>query len=283
MYAQPLFTIFGNEVYAYGVCMALGIIACFVLLYVLFARNNMNEDAIESILFIGFFATAFGILSATLFQSFYNYLADPEGGFRIGGMTFIGGLIGGVVSFLTVWNLYMYVIAPRTKIKFLKYNGNATLTDALPFIPIGIAIAHSFGRLGCFFAGCCHGMETDAWYGVYMPSVGAKVIPTQLFECIFLALLALVMLVLVVKYKFKCNFGIYSISYGVWRFLIEFIRNDDRGAFVDGLTPSQFWCIIMVLAGIAYFFAYKYLFKNLMKHPELQPSVRNKEEVTEQE
>ena len=38
---------------------------------------------------------------------------------------------------------------------------NATLTDALPFIPIGIAIAHAFGRLGCFFGGCCFGYPAE--------------------------------------------------------------------------------------------------------------------------
>jgi hypothetical protein len=37
------------------------------------------------------------------------------------------------------------------------------------------------------------------------------------------------------------------------------------------MTPSQFWSIVMVLAGIGYFFLYKYVLKGLMKHPELQP------------
>ena len=49
--------------------------------------------------------------------------------------------------------------------------------------------------------------------------------------------------------------------------------NDDGTAM---LTPSQFWCIIMVLLGIGYFFLYKYVFKKMMKHPELQPPVNGK-------
>ena len=129
-------------------------------------------------------------------------------------MTFQGGLIGGVVSFLIVWNLYVFVIAPRTKIKILQNNMNASISDALPIIPIGITIAHAFGRLGCTFAGCCHGAETDAWYGIWMYTVEfghAKVVPTQLFECIFLFALGGVMTLLLFKFKFKYNFGLYAV------------------------------------------------------------------------
>jgi phosphatidylglycerol:prolipoprotein diacylglycerol transferase len=197
-------------------------------------------------------------------------------------MTFQGGLIGGVSSFLIVWNLYVYVIAPRAKkVKLLQNNMNAGLTDALPFIPIGITIAHGFGRLGCFFAGCCHGAETTAWYGIemYASTFGkvTTVVPTQLFECTFLFVLSAIMAVLYFRYKFNCNFGFYAIAYGIWRFFIEFARNDHRGELVSGLTPSQFWSIVMVVLGIAYFFVYKYLFKRLMKHPEEQSPVRVKE------
>lgn len=270
-------------VYFYGLFMALGIIACFVFLMVAFSKRNLNGEAIDKILFIGIFATAFGIFMAMVFQSLYNFIENPSGGFKLSTeMTFYGGLIGGVSSFLIVWNLYVFVIAPRTKVKFLQNNMNAGLTDALPVIPIGIAIAHAFGRLGCFFAGCCHGAQTDAWYGIEMYAVNygkvLKVVPTQLFECIFLFVLAFIMYVLYRKFKFNCNFGVYAIAYGIWRFCLEFIRDDHRGDFVSGLTPSQFWSIVMVVLGIAYFFAYKYIFKRFMKHPELQEPVNEKKE-----
>jgi phosphatidylglycerol:prolipoprotein diacylglycerol transferase len=282
MYHEPLFYIFGQAVWAYGVCMAVGIIACFAFLMFIMAKKNFNEESSNKIILIGIFATAFGIFMAMVFQSVYDYIESPASGFKLKtSMTFQGGLIGGVSSFLIVWNLYMYVIAPRTKIKFLQSNMNATLTDALPFIPIGITIAHAFGRLGCFFAGCCHGAETTAWYGIYMyaSSYGkyATVIPTQLFECIFLFMLSAIMCVLYLKFKFNCNFGVYAIAYGIWRFIIEFARDDHRGQLVGTtLTPSQFWSIVMVVLGIAYFFAYKFIFKKCMKHPELQPPVNDK-------
>ena len=258
-------------IYPYGLCMGLGIILCFVFLLFTMWKKKFNESASDAIVIIGIFGTGFGIFAAMLFQATYNYIANPAKGFDISsGMTFIGGLIGGVASFLGVYFLYMYVIRPRTKIKFLNKPMNATLTDALPFIPIGICIAHAFGRLGCFFAGCCYGMETDAWYGIACSSAGPeKVIPTQLFEMIFLLVLAGVMAFLYFKHRFNYNFSVYMISYGVWRFLIEFVRDDSRGELVGtAITPSQFWSILMVVLGIGYIFLQKYVLAKHMKHPE---------------
>lgn len=272
MYPDPLFTIGNVSVYAYGLCMAVGIILCFVFLLWTFSYKNFNEECTDKMLLLGVVATGIGILFAMLFQSLYNYI--DTGRFTFGSMTFIGGLIGGVGSYLAFYNLYVYVIAPRTKIKWVQNNMNASLTDAVPFIPIGITIAHAFGRLGCTFAGCCYGAEAD--WGIYFETAGTKVIPTQLFECIFLVLLTVAMAVLYFKFKFNLNLSVYLISYGVWRFVIEFFRDDNRGGFIPGLTPSQFWCIIMVLAGIGYIFLYKYVLKNKMKHPELQPPVKEK-------
>ena len=287
MHPQALFHVFGQPVYAYGICMAVGIIACFIFLMWAFWYRNFNEEASDKILIIGILATAFGIFMAMVFQSLYDYIEDPSEGFRLNtSMTFYGGLIGGVSSFLIVWNLYIFVIAPRAKSKLLQNNMNATLTDALPIIPMGITIAHAFGRLGCFFGGCCYGAPTDSWIGLPcahgyntelgMTMDGVNVIPVQLMECIFLFILTGIMIVLYFKFNFNCNFGVYAIAYGVWRFIIEFFRVDHRGSFIPGLTPSQLWAIVMVILGIAYFFLYKYLFKRMMKHSELQPSLHAK-------
>lgn len=272
MHPDALFTIGSLSVYPYGLCMAAGIILCFVFLLVAFRLKNFNEAATDKLIVIGVCATAIGIVFAMLFQSVYNYI--DTGKWSFGSMTFYGGLIGGVGSFLIVWNLYIYVVAPRTKIKLLKDDLNGTLTDALPFIPIGITIAHAFGRLGCFFAGCCYGLPAD--WGIKFETTSVPVIPTQLFECIFLAVLSGVMALLYFKFKFNCNFGVYAIAYGVWRFVIEFFRDDNRGSFIPGISPSQFWAIVMVLLGIGYFFLYKYVLKNKMRHPELQPPVNPK-------
>lgn len=271
MHPEPLFEVFGHGVYAYGICMAVGIIVCFGFLLLTMWLKKFNETSTNAVLVIGVFGTAFGIFMAMLVQSILNYAKDPSQPFRLAGMTFMGGLLGGVVSFLAVWNLYVYVIGPRTKIKWLSSKKmNAGLSDALPFIPIGIAIAHAFGRLGCNFAGCCYGAPTDGTWGLacaaYDPTLR---IPAQLFEMSFLLLLAGVMALLYFRFKFNYNFGVYAIAYGIWRFVLEFFRADDRGALILGLQPSQFWSILMVLVGAGYFFLQFYLLKKFMKHPEL--------------
>ena len=283
MHPEPLFKIFGQGVYLYGICMAVGILACFGFLLFAMWKQKFNEASSDAVIFIGIFGTGFGILSAMLFQSVYDVIAGK--GFKFGSMTFIGGLIGGVVSFVGVWNLYMYVIRPRTKIKWLNAEMNAGLTDALPFIPIGITIAHAFGRFGCFWAGCCYGKPTDAWYGLPCgDGVAGNVIPTQLFEMFFLFALAAVMALLYFKFKFNYNFALYAIAYGIWRFIIEFARGDYRGEFVGTtLSPSQFWSMVMVIIGVGYIFVQKYFFSKLMKHPELSKAEPVKDTVAENE
>ena len=49
---------------------------------------------------------------------------------------------------------------------------------------------------------------------------------------------------------------IYMLSYGVFRFLVEFIRGDERGQ-LQGLSPSQYWCIALILGAVVLFFVYK--------------------------
>lgn len=284
MHPDPIFTVFGKGVYLYGICMALGLIACFAFLIITMRIKKFNEASSDTIIFIGIFGTGFGILAAAIFQGVYNVIADPSEGFSLNSMTFIGGLIGGVSSFLGVYFLYMYVVRPRTKIKLLTNEMNATLTDALPFIPIAITIAHAFGRLGCFFAGCCYGRPTDAWFGIACaddPSlIGVKVIPTQLFEMIFLLVLGGVMALLYFKFKFNYNFAVYAVTYGIWRFVLEFFRDDERGQFLGtAVSPSQFWCILMVILGVGYVFLQYYVLSKHMKHPEL--AVRQEKEEAE--
>jgi len=273
MYPHTIIKIFDLEFNLYGICMAAGLLCCFLFLYFTFRKLKFNDSASDLILVVGVFATALGLFFAVLFQSVYDFIAnpDPDKKFYITGrMTFLGGLIGGVASYILLYCLYVFVIAPRTKVKWLQNDANAGISDALPVIPIGICIAHAFGRLGCFFAGCCSGAPTDAWYGLPCSNTypGQNVVPVQLFEACVLLVLAAVMAFLFFRYRFPCNFTVYAIGYGVWRFCIEFVRADDRGEFLFSLTPSQFWSIVMVICGVGYAFLYRFCLKKFMKHPE---------------
>ena len=76
------------------------------------------------------------------------------------------------------------------------------------------------------------------------------------------------MIVLLFVIHFKYNISVYLISYGIWRFVIEYFRGDYRGSLIPGLSPSQFWSIVMVIGGVAIFFLYKYFDPKLTKEPE---------------
>lgn len=241
------FEIFGKElgIYWYGVMIALGILACFVVLFLFAKYKKVDEKFTDFCFYNAIFAIAAGLGGAALLQAIYNYIQNPEAGFNFGeGLTFIGGLIGGVGFFLIV-----YFIVRR---KF-----NDTLLKVMPIVGSCVTVAHGFGRIGCFIAGCCYGKPTCSDYGCYFDTL-ERVHPTQLYEAVFLFVLFAVLTFLAFKYEFQYNMGIYLIAYGIFRFVNEFFRGDDRGQFVKGVSPSQFWSIIMVLLGIGYILAIKF-------------------------
>ena len=267
MYPNELFNILGISVDLYTICFLVGIIACLIFTIIAMKKCGYSSTARDTIIIIGIFAIMIGLLSAALFQAFYNLIAGR--GFTFEGMTFIGGLIGGVISFLGIYFLYVYAINPKLKEKsFFKSDMNKGVWYLLRIAPISITIAHGFGRIGCLFAGCCHGQVTNEWYGIWNAEVGAKTVPTQLYEAIFLFLISAVMIVLLFKINFKYNMSLYLVSYGIWRFIIEYFRADYRGGFVPGLSPSQFWSIIMVILGVVIFFLYKKFDPVFNKEPE---------------
>ena len=267
MYPNELFNIFGLSIDLYLICFLVGIIACLVFTILAMKKTGYSSTARDTIIMIGIFAIIIGLLSASLFQAIYNLAAGK--GFTFEGMTFIGGLIGGVIAFVGIYFLYVYVINPRLKEKsFFKADMNKGIWYLLRIAPISITIAHGFGRIGCLFAGCCHGKVTDEWYGIWNAEVGAKTVPIPLYEAIFLFVLSALMIILLFRLDFKYNMTLYLISYGIWRFVIEYFRADYRGDFIPGLSPSQFWSIIMVIGGIVIFFLYRYFDPKFVKENE---------------
>lgn len=241
MFPKPILVIIPGqvEIYMYGLMIALGILACFGVLFYFSKKRELKKELVDFIFMAGAISIAVGFLFAALFQATYNYIENPSAGFKFGGITFIGGLIGGVIAFIVSYFI------------FGKKYGK--LWDITEIAPCCILIAHGFGRLGCFFAGCCYGKITDSSLGmVFGPHVegGQAVYPTNLYEAIFLFLMFGVVTYLYLTKKSKHNLAIYLISYGIFRFLIEYMRGDHRGELVTGISPSQFWSILMVVAGV---------------------------------
>ncbi len=230
-------------IHMYGLCIAIGLVFCFIVLRFCSQRMHIDEKFAEFVEMDGYISILAGFGSAMLFQSFYDFIENPKNGFHFTtSITFIGGLLGGTIVFFLIYFLY-----GRKKY-------GAKFIEIQSILPCCILIAHCFGRIGCFFAGCCYGKETDSFIGVKFPDLIHKVYPTQLFEATFLFLLFILCLYLVVKKNFKYTFSIYLSCYGIFRFLIEFIRGDHRGKFIGSISPSQFWAILMIVLAIVVFF-----------------------------
>jgi phosphatidylglycerol:prolipoprotein diacylglycerol transferase len=157
------------------------------------------------------------------------------------GFVFYGGVICGIAA--------LYLLSKKYKIKF------ALLAD---IIAIGVPLGHAFGRLGCFFYGCCYGRPSESFMGVLFPPdspagyLGAKVIPTQLISSFFLFLLFFLLLAFRKRKKFDGQIVlVYLILYSIFRFIIEFFRGDPRGSILF-LSTSQL--ISLILIAISIFF-----------------------------
>ena len=138
MMPDPLFNIFGIEIDMYAICFLVGLIACFVFTYIAMRKSGYSTTARDTILIIGLFAIALGLMVAVFTQSIYDFIANPSGGFKITGkMTFLGGLLGGVISYLGIYFLYVYVINPRLSDKnIFKSDMNKGVWELLRFAPI---------------------------------------------------------------------------------------------------------------------------------------------------
>ena len=119
-----------------------------------------------------------------------------------------------------------------------------------------IAIAQGFGRVGCMFAGCCYGRETDSWFHViyetsqFAPN-GVALIPTQMIMAL-LNFAHFFLLVILAKKVVKADgqvAGFYLVFYSIGRFFLEYLRNDPRGE-VKIFSTSQFISLFILLAGV---------------------------------
>ncbi|MCF7878090.1 MAG: prolipoprotein diacylglyceryl transferase, partial [Candidatus Omnitrophica bacterium] len=156
------------------------------------------------------------------------------------GFVFYGGIIFGIFS--------IFLLSKKYKIKFLK------ITD---IFALAIPLAHSFGRIGCFFYGCCYGLPTQSFLGIKFPldspagSWDAKLIPTQIISAVFLFILFVFLFKVRNKAKSPGKLtGYYLLIYGFFRFIIEFFRGDPRGFFFVFSTSQWLSLLLIFLASI---------------------------------
>lgn len=228
----------------YAWLSVVGIVAALVVFRIYSDKKQISAKLQNICLALILVSVAVGYGFAVLFQAVYDFTKSGE--FVINtqtGMTFYGGLIGGGAVFLALY----FTVAKKMcgEEVFRRFNEISGVAAC------AISLGHSIGRIGCLMAGCCYGRETDSWIGIYLPSVGAKVIPTQLIESIFLFLLFLALSALLFRTRAN-GCAVYLTAYGAFRFAIEFFRADDRGdSVIPWLSPSQVWSVLLFFGGLA--------------------------------
>lgn len=255
-----LFKIGPLEIRTYGLMLAIAFLAG---IYLSAKRASKRGENPDNIYIFSYYLIISSLIGARLFYVLFHldefagrwiytfWPVQEDGSIGIGGLMILGGVIFGFITGI----IYFKV----KKLDFFLYSDIIA-----PTIPLGIF----FGRLGCFFNGCCFGKECNLPWGVSFPQnspagsvMGHKLIhPTQLYESLFNLLLFFVILVIEKKIpslqKMKGSlFSIFLIGYGIERFIVDFYRYYESQMFiVPGLDFNQLVSLGMIITGIAIIF-----------------------------
>lgn len=226
----------------YGVCMVVGIL---ISSYIAFIRTKQADGDSNSLIVVAASAIGCGLFGAKLLYIAVTYGVGNalrrvlSGDFSClieGGQVFYGGLIGGIVgAILGAW---------------FTHDNLALYCDAIvPCIPLG----HAFGRLGCFFAGCCYGMPYEGIGSLSFPAVGIdyQTFPVQLLEmAINIGIFAYLIFYTHKDHKRYHVLYRYLLIYAVSRFTLEFVRGDLVRGISNGLSTSQWISIGLFIISI---------------------------------
>ncbi len=185
-----------------------------------------------------------GRLGYVLFYDFGAYLAHPLNVLRLweGGMSFHGGALGA--------GLAIFVFARRHNLDWLRIFDYVSMCA-----PIGLFL----GRLANFVNGELWGSPTTLPWGIVFPGAGPLPRhPSQIYEAILEGPVLFMLLWCLFRFTgarrhpgLLC--GAFALGYGVFRFLVEFIREPDQQlaqfAATTGLHMGQWLCVPMIVGG----------------------------------
>jgi phosphatidylglycerol:prolipoprotein diacylglycerol transferase len=230
-----LFRIGSFEITSFGALVALGALAGLWVFRRELARSGLPDAAMDAAVY----GLVGGLLGAKLLYVFEHL---DEATFLSlfldrGGMSWFGGFAGGLAAgFATI----------RAK----RWPMLAVLSAATP----ALAVGQMLGRVGCFLVGDDYGYPTSLPWGVAfpkgLPPTTEPVHPTQVYEAIFLAMFAWVL----IRWRRRglsdrTVLGRYFLLAGAFRFGLEFLRVNTR--VLGPLTVAHMFAIAVVVLGIA--------------------------------
>jgi phosphatidylglycerol:prolipoprotein diacylglycerol transferase len=228
----------------YGLMYLLGFGAAYLLICHLARLRELplSREGVSDLLFYLVLGVILGgRLGYVLFYNLSEYLANPLAIFAVwkGGMSFHGGLLGVIAA--TVF------FCRRRQLPIL-LTGDILVTAST----IGLGL----GRIGNFINGELWGRVTDLPWGMVFPGAGPRPRhPSQLYEALLEGLLLFLVLYLLNRRRVPAGvtFFVFFIGYGLFRFLVEFVREPDvqLGFLWMGATMGQLLSLPMILFGIA--------------------------------
>ncbi len=225
----------------------------FIIGYFLLRRNakrrklDLSSDDLYDLLFYLILGVMIGgRLGYVVLYDLHNYILQPLSIFAIwqGGMSFHGGFVGVVLAAIYI-----------TRRKGWDFWQIADLVSAA--VPVGLGL----GRIGNFINGELYGRPTNVSWAMVFPEGGAVPRhPSQLYE----ALLEGVVLFVVLRWLYRKNlyrgtvfWGLVAF-YGLFRFLVEFVREPDAqiGLDLGPFTRGQLLTFPMLVLGFTMMITY---------------------------
>ncbi len=153
MYPE-LFSVFGFPVHSYGFMLALAFLIGAAIARREARRRGISEECILDLVLWACIGAVIGARTLFVLLEWPYYSQNPgaiislQGG-GLGGLSFHGGVIGGVVAGLAVVR---------------RYNQDPwQMADLVaPILALGTAIT----RVGCFLNGCCYGYVSEVFWAV---------------------------------------------------------------------------------------------------------------------
>lgn len=260
-YVLPVIQIGKIQIATYGLMIMLGFI-CAVLVGIKIGKRKQlkTEDVLFAFLY-GIVGVVIGGKLLYILVSLPDLIQYRELIFRNkesfisvlqGGFVFYGGLLGGCYGIFRYCRRY-----------------GISLSDMFYAVIPGIPLLHGIGRVGCFAAGCCYGIEYQGIFHVTFshspvaPNL-VPLFPVQLLESMINFLIFLLLCYLVLKGKKTMELALtYTICYGIMRFVLEFFRGDQLRGIVFGLSTSQWISLILVIVASYIIIRRKNFLKNI--------------------
>jgi phosphatidylglycerol:prolipoprotein diacylglycerol transferase len=239
------FSLAGVAIRWYGILAVAAIAVAYLVARTEVRRAGLPAALVaDGALWVGLAALAGGRVLYLAQNDLDEVLAHPLHALAIwhGGLSFYGGLLAGLAA--------LWVFARRRGIAFGR---------AADIVAPAAAAGQAVGHIGCFIGGDSYGLPTTVpWAVTYvnpgaMAPLGVPLHPTQLYEAVGLAILA-VALWLGRERLGRVGAGALAATYLVGnaaiRFGLFFLRDDDVVA--GGLKVAQLIAIAIAVAGVAW-------------------------------